>query len=565
MFCKLWAFALNLFWHNKEVLKSFFCRKKLASNFFVLCLFSVFVSCQVEEDLEDKKASGEQFKTEIQDYLNSIVIKKIEGSLFTAKDLIATINYQSTRAVVLNDVQTLLIADLGNVTDNDKAIATKLVLYLHKDGIQKAKIITFENYFSDYNSTIKYMLNNENEELAYSGKVLIHSIEGRFEFSGELDQGRLKAHSRAFPNTKDIIAKTTRYCTSWYRIDRIGEEIISVTFLFKTCEAENDSYGGVSGDSEGTGEWAIFPVQPQDKDKFTHFAPDGIMTVYQYNAARNSWNIIAIPLPELAIPNHAAHNQHLQHVQFPQHQQIVIGTQFTYQYNSFSGSWLAEPKIETDLTCLGLKKLVTSISTDAEFTTAVSSIKAAANADGFEHSITLGKDSNGKITQAPMNNGTSQYLVKTNTTWVGAFAAIHNHPNGTPMSAGDIYAAVSLNTLRPNFTTTFLVLPDGSMYALVVTDLEAAKAFVTDYPADQLPGYSPEFPNFIFDQIEAIQTSDMTYTSIEGKTKAISIILDKYNSGITLLKQDSNGNFNPIKMEETVQNGNTIYTPKPCN
>lgn len=369
MFCKLWALALNLFWSNKEVLKSFFCRKKLASNFFVLCLFSVFVSCQVEEDLEEKKASGEQFKTEIQDYLNSIAIKKIEGSLFTAKDLIATINYQSTRAVVLNDVQTLLIADLGNVTDNDKAIATKLVLYLHKDGIKQAKIITFENYFSDYNSTIKYMLNNENEELAYSGKVLIHSIEGRFEFSGTLDQGRLKAHSRAFPKTKDILAKTTRYCTSWYRIDRIGEEIISVTFLFKTCESENDSDGGVSGDSEGTGEWAIFPVQPQDKAKFTHFSPDGIMTVYQYNAARNSWNIIAISLPELAIPNHAAHNQHLQHVQFPQHQQIVIGTQFTYQYNSFSGTWLAEPMKEVVSPCTALKNSMADLDYKAKLKT----------------------------------------------------------------------------------------------------------------------------------------------------------------------------------------------------
>ena len=263
MFYKLWALALNLFWHNKEVIKSFFCRKKLASNFFVLCLFSVFVSCQVEEDLEEKKASGEQFKSEIQEYLNSIVIKKVEGSLFTAKDLIATINYQSTRAVVLNDAQTLLIADMGNVTDNDKAIATKLVLHLHKDGIKQAKIITFENYFADYNSTIKYMLNNENEELAYSGKVLIHSIEGRFEFSGELDQGRLKAHSKAFPKTKDILAKTTRYCTHWYRIDRIGEEIIAQIYLFTTCEPENDSEGGVSGDSEGTGEWAIFPVQPK--------------------------------------------------------------------------------------------------------------------------------------------------------------------------------------------------------------------------------------------------------------------------------------------------------------
>lgn len=247
------------------------------------------------------------------------------------------------------------------MTDNDKAFVTKLVLYLYKDGIKRAKIITFENSFSDYNSTIKYTLNNENEELAYSGKVLIHSIEGRFEFAGELDQGRLKAHSRAFPNTKDILAKTIRYCTYWYRIDRIGEEIIAQVFLFKTCEPENDSGEGVSGDSEGTGDWAIFPPQPQDKAKFTHLAPYGVMTVYRYSAARNSWDIIAVSLPEVAVKNHAAHSQHLQHVQFPQHQQIVIGTQFTYQYNSFSGSWLAEPKIDIVDPCTALKNLMTNI------------------------------------------------------------------------------------------------------------------------------------------------------------------------------------------------------------
>ena len=52
---------------------------------------------------------------------------------------------------------------------------------------------------------------------------------------------------------------------------------------------------------------------------------------------------------------------------------------------------------------------------------------------------------------------------------------------------------------------------------------------------------------------------------IEGRTTAIAFILDKYNAGIVVLKQDSNGNFNPIKTEENIQNGVKTYTPKPCN
>ena len=344
---------------------------------------------------------------------------------------------------------------------------------------------------------------------------------------------------------------------------RLGEEVISVVFLFKTCEeSSGDGGGSSSGDNETTGDWPIFPATPVDKALIIHFAPDGVMTVYRYNAARNFWEISSISLPEVVVQNYPTHHQYLQNVQWPQHQQVVVGDEFKYQYNTFSGTWLALPKIEIVFTCAGLKKLITNISTDTEFTAAVANIKTA-SADTFEHSITLGTDSTGKITQAPMNNGTSQYLVQTNTTWTRAFAAIHNHPRGTPMSAGDTYATVKLNTLRPNFTTTFLVLPDGSMYALVVTDLKAASRFVETYPADINPLYSPEFPDFIFKQIEALKKE--MGESIESRTTAIAFVLDKYNAGMKLLKQDANGDFNPIQTEETIQGGTKIYTPKQCN
>ncbi|MCD0476795.1 hypothetical protein LPB87_20585, partial [Flavobacterium sp. EDS] len=181
-----------------------------------------------------------------------------------------------------------------------------------------------------------------------------------------------------------------------------------------------------------------------------------------------------------------------------------------------------------------------------------------ASADGLEHSITLGKDAKGKITEAPMNNGGS-VDVKVNTTWPGAFGAMHNHPNQTPLSGGDVYAAVKLNTGNSNFTTSF-ILTKGETYAIVVTDLALAKAFSTTYPAEQLQGYNPDFPTFLFDQIDMMK--DYMGYGIEGRTTAIAFILDKYNSGITLLKQDSNGNFYPLKSKET---SNKTYTLIPCN
>ncbi|TDE31486.1 hypothetical protein E0I61_01965 [Flavobacterium ranwuense] len=217
----------------------------------------------------------------------------------------------------------------------------------------------------------------------------------------------------------------------------------------------------------------------------------------------------------------------------------------------------AEPVKEDP--CVAAEKTST-ISKDTEYLSAFNEITTATATE--EHSITLGKDADGKITQAPMNNG-GQYIVKTNTTWPGAFAALHNHPNNTPLSSGDIYTSVQLNVKSSNFTTTY-ILTDGEVYAIVVTDLAAAQAFVTAYPADQVPNYSPEFPSFIFNQIVDLRAK--LGESTEARTSAIASILNKYNSGITLLKQDNNGNFYPIIPEAIIDmNGNTIYTNKDCN
>jgi len=206
--------------------------------------------------------------------------------------------------------------------------------------------------------------------------------------------------------------------------------------------------------------------------------------------------------------------------------------------------------------------ITTALSKDGIYISAKALIQTAA-ADGFEHSITLGKDANGAINQAPMNSGNQQYQVSTNYTWPRATAALHNHPNNTPLSAGDIYASVRLNEKSSNFTTSF-VLTNGETYGIVVTSLALAQAFVKTYPADQLPGYNPEFPDVIFDQM--LNLVDNLGSSIEGRTTAMAFVLDKYNAGITLLKQDGSGDFKPIKTQETTQlNGSKTYTSIPCN
>ncbi|MRX41764.1 hypothetical protein GJU43_20980 [Flavobacterium sp. LC2016-23] len=209
----------------------------------------------------------------------------------------------------------------------------------------------------------------------------------------------------------------------------------------------------------------------------------------------------------------------------------------------------------------GAAKTTTGISGKAGFLKAKADIMQA-SADGKEHSITLGNGAGGALTQAPMNNGGTNG-VAVNQNWPGAFAAMHNHPNNTPLSSGDIYAAVTLNTKNSNFTTSF-ILTGGETYAIVITNLTAAKAFVAAYPADISPVYPPEFPQVIFDQIQALKGK--FGESNEGRTKGIATVLDQNNSGITLMKQDSSGKFNPVKIRETINtDGSKSYSLIPCN
>jgi hypothetical protein len=205
-------------------------------------------------------------------------------------------------------------------------------------------------------------------------------------------------------------------------------------------------------------------------------------------------------------------------------------------------------------------KTTTVIAKDSNYTSAINSIMTA-SADGNEHGITLGKDAYGNITKAPMKDGGTS-SVPVNTTWPGAFAALHNHPTETTIS-GDIYTAVTLNAQNDNFTSSFIVFPDGSTYSIVVTDLAAAKAFVANYPADQLPNANKEFPDSIFYEIEDLKPY-MGY-SMEDKITAMGFVLNKHNAGITLLKQDIFGTFNPLMTNEITQpDGTKTYSPKNC-
>ncbi|MBD0726725.1 hypothetical protein B6A10_16275, partial [Flavobacterium sp. L1I52] len=170
-------------------------------------------------------------------------------------------------------------------------------------------------------------------------------------------------------------------------------------------------------------------------------------------------------------------------------------------------------------------------------------LKEATNIDGVEHGITFGRDENGQITQAPMRDG-GVYNVPVTQNWPGAFASVHNHVANTPLSTGDIYSAIKLISNNPNFTTSYINLPDGSSYSIVVTDLALAQNFIDKYPADQIPGYSPEFPDAIHNELQDLK--DYFGFDLSGRTNALAYILQKYDAGLQILKEDDMGNYDAI-------------------
>lgn len=141
------------------------------------------------------------------------------------------------------------------------------------------------------------------------------------------------------------------------------------------------------------------------------------------------------------------------------------------------------------------------------------------------------------------------------------FASLHNHPGNISQSSGDIYGFIDVVTNNSLFETNYVVTPDGTVYALIVTDLGAAKKFNTDYPrVPGVNGYEPTFPQNIVDEI-----NEMKGWGGATDEMAIAFILEKYKAGVALLIQSANSDFKRLGTKENVDaNGNKTYASNNC-
>lgn len=236
-----------------------------------------------------------------------------------------------------------------------------------------------------------------------------------------------------------------------------------------------------------------------------------------------------------------------------------------WQTNCEDGEWDDEFPLPSGDPCADAQANVTaatSLSQNLNYVSAKNAIQGASSTN--EHSITLGKDGNGNITTSPMTNGGTTGS-NVNTSWPGAIADLHNHPGDFPPSPGDLYNLIGNNKNHPDHNTKFVFTANGTTYALVVTNLSMANTFKANNPSVD-NGYGPDFPNAIYNDYDnvynySIQNGNSVLLASE---KAMAYILDQKNTGVILLKQDSNGNFKRLQTNENTENGVSTYNANNC-
>ncbi|MBF4473747.1 hypothetical protein, partial [Flavobacterium sp. HJJ] len=153
-------------------------------------------------------------------------------------------------------------------------------------------------------------------------------------------------------------SKTQGSCTSYYWIMRYGDQIISATYLFSICDC------GGGGDElfkvNNCGDSGVFlgggssapsssnrptpPANPVDKQIYRYTDPDGVCTVYEYNAINSTWMILEVILPNVVIASNRD-NYGILYFQWPVNHQKVFdySTSLLYTYDVGSDSWSGKP------------------------------------------------------------------------------------------------------------------------------------------------------------------------------------------------------------------------------
>jgi len=203
-------------------------------------------------------------------------------------------------------------------------------------------------------------------------------------------------------------------------------------------------------------------------------------------------------------------------------------------------------------------KEITDFSLTISFREAFRQVKEKAKHDPLhEHIISFGKDSTNEIILSAVATGSrSSGLVPTVS---NAFADLHNHPNNTPPSSGDLYGLLRKNSGDYRHVMRFILTAGGTLYAFVVTDTAAVRRFLNRYPPQQTLGYSPLFPDALLDEYR-----EMIQRYGASEEMAMAYLLEKYEVGAALIKQSSDGSFKILRTKLSINKGEKVFTSADC-
>lgn len=175
---------------------------------------------------------------------------------------------------------------------------------------------------------------------------------------------------------------------------------------------------------------------------------------------------------------------------------------------------------------------------DSIFLLAVSNLTALCKTSANEFCISFGKDTSGAIIASPaLKGGSSSGTVPA---IAGAFADLHNHQNNLPPDAGDLFSLLYQNKKDPSYKTRFVVTSNGTLYALLVNNMTEALSFIQKHPP-QPPAYAGG--PFGFTAAITDEGRQMKYLHNCSDEMVLAFILEKYKTGLSLLKQMPGGNF----------------------
>ena len=195
----------------------------------------------------------------------------------------------------------------------------------------------------------------------------------------------------------------------------------------------------------------------------------------------------------------------------------------------------------------GLAKL-SILTVSAVFTHSKNKLKELGK-DGREYGLVFGKDTAGNITASAARTSGLKNASSSDTDFPGAFADMHNHPGNTVPSAGDLYSLISINRRQASFDTRITVLGNGCAYAIMIFDPILAANFADRYPPEQTSGFSPRFPDKLFLEFAELKSYFINIMGTErtmADEMATAYILDRYSTGVALLRSNAAGKFSRV-------------------